>query len=82
MLEEDIGRPIGENGCRLDELSRWNPRLGLPNNLLRRLDIPGPSKVRPAAHETAQDDETVPEEDATFNEMRQSTEDPMGFLFR
>lgn len=74
MLQKDVCRPIREDDSRLDEFTRYRARaLGL--------EIPGPSEVRPASHITTQHDQTIPEENAAFDEMSQAAENRMTFLF-
>lgn len=67
VLQKHVGRAIGEDERRFDKFARDCTRA-------RRLQVPGPAKVRPAAHEPAQHHQTVPEEDAALNEMRQPAE--------
>jgi hypothetical protein len=67
VLQKDIGRAIGENESGFNKLSRDSARA-------RRPQVPGPSEVRPAAHKPAQDNETVPKENAAFDKMGKSAE--------
>jgi hypothetical protein len=74
VLQEDIGRAIREDEGRFNKFSRDSARA-------RRLEVPGPTKVRPAAHKPAQDDETIPEENAALDEMCQTAENALSSLF-
>lgn len=73
MFQEDIRCAVRENESRLDEFSAGSARR-------RRLEVPGPSEVGPAAHELAQHDQSVPEEDTALDEVGETAENTVIFL--
>lgn len=75
MLEEDVGDAIQPDHKRLNKLGRGHLRLPAAHDRLRGLLVPRPSQVCPGTDEAAQRENTVPEEDATLNEMREPIED-------
>lgn len=72
MLQEDVGDSICENHTRLGELTATDVGLPLGHNVTRRLDVPSPTQIGPAAHPSSKGQQTVPEEDASFDKMRKS----------
>ena len=73
MLQEDIGRTVREDERRFNKFSCDSARA-------RWLKVPCPSKVRPAAHIPTQNNETVPEENASFDEVRKTAKNTVRFL--
>lgn len=74
MLQEHIGGTVQEDNKRFDELGGGNFGLPLADNLCRGLNIPSPAEVRPAAEESSQGQQTVPEENAALDEMCETVE--------
>jgi len=80
VFQEDVGDTVCENHTRLGELATGNVGLPFGHNGRLRLQVPGPTQVGPAAHPTTESEQTVPEEDASLDEVGESVEDFMASL--
>ena len=74
MLQEHVRGPVQKDHQRLHELRRRDRRLPGADDPHRRSHIPRPAVLDHAAHPPAQGQQTVPEENAAFDGMRQPVE--------
>ena len=74
MLKEDIAGTIEPNDERFRELGGRDARLPSRHQWIFGTDVPCPAVVRKSTHPPTQRQQTVPEENAAFNEMRETRE--------
>ena len=74
MLQEDVGNTIQEDHARLGKLAGGSPSLPLGHNGGWWLHVPCPTQIGPAAYPSSKGQKTVPEEDASFDKVRETVE--------
>ena len=74
MFQKDVGDSIGENHTGFGELAVGDFGLQPGHNRARRLYVPGPTQIGPAAQPSSEGQNAVPEEDTTFDKVSESVE--------
>lgn len=82
MFKKGVARTIDKDHKGLDKLARGDLSLPSADSIARWLHVPGPAKIRPAAHPPSERQETVPEENPALDEVRKPVEDLVAPLKR
>ncbi len=80
MFEKDVRCAIEPNDKGLDKFGGRDGGFPLANLIAGRFDIPCPAKLGKAPHPTSKGEQSVPEEDATLDKMRETVENVVSTL--
>jgi hypothetical protein len=80
VLEKDVGATVEKDHEGFGKLGRGQRGLPAADDCPRRFDVPRPAKFGKAAHISPQRQQSVPEENSAFDEMRQAVEDVVAML--